>query len=209
MTGSAKFPSGTKLTFVGGVGTVTGANFLLETRAGSRILVDCGLIQGEKAAVDENREPFPYEPSSIQALLITHAHLDHVGRIPKLVKEGFTGPIYSTPETKALAELVLNDAAGIIGNEARQEGKAPLYDANDVARVFPLWKTAPYHQEFKVADDVSAFLKDAGHILGSAMIEVTIGSIPAFLPAQTVRGLPRLPSRSSSPAIWGIRRRLY
>ncbi len=163
-----------KITFCTGVGTVTGANFLLETPAGTHILVDCGLVQGERVANEENHEPFSYDLSRISALFITHAHLDHVGRIPKLVKDGYTGPIYSTPETMALAELVLNDAVGILGMEARQTGAEPLYNLDDVQAVFPLWKTVNYHESFQVTPDVSVFLKDAGHILGSSMIEVTV-----------------------------------
>lgn len=164
------------ITFATGVGTVTGANFLLESSAGSRILIDCGLVQGERVALEENHEDFPYDVASIQALVITHAHLDHVGRIPKLVKAGYSGPIYSTPETRALAELVLNDAVTILSIEAKQEGGEALYGADDVAKVFPLWKTVPYHQEFKVTDDMTIFLKDAGHILGSSMVEVRLNN---------------------------------
>jgi len=171
-----------QITFCSGVGTVTGANFLLESPTSSKILVDCGMVQGERVALDENREPFPYEPASIRALIVTHAHLDHVGRIPKLVREGFKGAIYSTPETKSLAELVLNDAAGIIASEAKQDGKPPLYGSDDVQRVFPLWKTVPYHERLDVTGDISIFLKDAGHILGSAMVEV---SVPASMPIST------------------------
>ncbi|MEK7610037.1 MAG: MBL fold metallo-hydrolase [Patescibacteria group bacterium] len=162
-----------QITFCSGVGTVTGANFLLETGE-SKVLIDCGMIQGEKFAMEENSRPFPYDVNSIDALIITHAHLDHVGRIPKLVKEGYSGPIYSTSETKALAEIVLNDAVGILHINARQEGVDPIYGADDVARVFPLWKTINYHEDFKVTDDISIFLKDAGHILGSAMVEVSV-----------------------------------
>ena len=128
--------SGVRITFAGGVGTVTGANFLLESPIGTKFLIDCGLVQGEKVALPENSEAFPYEPASIQALFITHAHLDHVGRIPKLVREGFKGPIYSTPQTKALAELVLNDAVSIMAAEAMHEGIAPLYGLEDVQKVF-------------------------------------------------------------------------
>lgn len=162
-----------KVTFCSGVGTVTGANFLLET-ARSKILIDCGLVQGERFAAEDNAEPFPYDLGSVDALLITHAHLDHVGRIPKLVKDGYKGPIYSTPQTKALAELVLRDAVGILRSEAGQNGGEPLYGADEVEAVFPLWKAIEYHQTFKVTDDLSVFLKDAGHILGSSMIEVTV-----------------------------------
>src|ERR1043166_8694921 len=106
-----------KLTFCTGVGTVTGANFLLEFE-NSKMLIDCGLVQGERVAMAENQESFPYDLSKIDALVITHAHLDHVGRIPKLVKDGYAGPIYSTPQTRELAELVLNDAVTILEMEA-------------------------------------------------------------------------------------------
>ncbi|MFA6315201.1 MAG: MBL fold metallo-hydrolase [Candidatus Paceibacterota bacterium] len=163
-----------KIKFCGGVGSVTGANFLLEVSDEMKILVDCGLVQGDKVAMKENREPFTYDLSEIKALFITHAHLDHVGRIPKLVKEGYQGPIYSTPETKALAEIVLTDAASILAMEAKQDGEEPLYDISDVEKVFPLWNAIPYHQNFELNDKVSVFFKDAGHILGSAMIEFSI-----------------------------------
>lgn len=162
-----------QITFCSGVGTVTGANFLVETGK-SRILIDCGMVQGEKFALEENAKPFFYEPSSVDALLITHAHLDHVGRIPKLVKEGYQGPIYSTPVTRELAEIVLTDAVGILALEAKQNGTMPLYGIEDVEAVFPLWKTIAYHEEAKITDDISVFPKDAGHILGSAMFEMRI-----------------------------------
>ena len=173
-----------KLTFCTGVGTVTGANFLLEIggangkdiggKAGAKILVDCGMVQGERVAEEENSEAFSYDPASIDVLMITHAHLDHVGRIPKLVKDGFKGVIYSTPQTRDLAELVLNDAVNIIAMEAKQYGYEPLYNTDDVAKVFPLWKTIEYHEEFEIVPNVSVYLKDAGHILGSSMIEITV-----------------------------------
>ncbi len=164
-----------KITFCTGVGTVTGANFLLEV-SGRKILVDCGLVQGEKVALEENHEDFPYDLSTISALFVTHAHLDHVGRIPKLVKDGYRGPIYSTPETRELAELVLTDAVAILAEEARREGLSPLYEEADVRAVFPQWQTIPYHQSFELGEGISVFLKDAGHILGSSMIEITAGN---------------------------------
>jgi len=171
-----------RVMFATGVGTVTGSNFVVQapdgagSTLGAQILVDCGLVQGEKVALDMNRDPFPYKPADIRALIITHAHLDHVGRIPKLVKEGFHGPIYSTPQTRELAELVLNDAVGILQDEARRGGVLPLYELPDVQKVFPLWKTIPYHQAFEPAPGFSVTLKDAGHILGSSMVELTIGA---------------------------------
>ncbi|MFA6294811.1 MAG: MBL fold metallo-hydrolase [Candidatus Paceibacterota bacterium] len=161
-----------KVTFYSGVGTVTGANFLFESPTGTKVLVDCGLVQGDRVVMEENRVAFSYDLSSIDALFITHAHLDHIGRIPKLVKEGYKGPIYSTPETKALAEIILDDAVRILEMEAVQEGLEPLYNIEDVQAIFPLWKTIKYHELFKVSEDLSITFKDAGHILGSAMVEV-------------------------------------
>ena len=163
----------TTLTCCGGVGNATGANFLLKIDKLS-ILVDCGLVQGSSFAMTENRDAFPYNASDIHFLLITHAHMDHIGRIPKLVREGFSGVIYSTPETRELAAIMLEDARGLIEREARESGLSPLYEASDVARALSLWKTVPYHIPFSLSDDVSIYLRDAGHILGSSIIEVSL-----------------------------------
>jgi len=165
------------LTFCSGIGSVTGANFLLEIKnefENKKVLIDCGLIQGEKQAQKENRDDFPYKASEIDMLFITHAHLDHVGRIPKLVKEGFNGVIYSTPETMALAELILQDAVGLLKREATNEGILPLYEEQDMRKAFTLWQTIPYHTEKKFSNDFSVYLKDAGHILGSSIFCFTI-----------------------------------
>src|SRR3989338_10417229 len=102
-----------RITFCGGAGSVTGSNFLLEVD-GKKILVDCGLIQGIKLADDINWEPFIYNPKEIDILCVTHAHVDHLGRVPKLIYEGFRGKIYSTPPTRALAKPMLEDASGIL-----------------------------------------------------------------------------------------------
>lgn len=170
-----------KLTFCGGTGVVTGANFLLETVAPEkpfRILVDCGLVQGEKlcehgVCADANRSPFPYDPKEIDVLLITHSHVDHVGRIGLLVKQGFRGTIYSTPETRRLAEVMMEDCQHVLANSAQREGVLPLYDEKDVAAAFPLWKTIPYHEQHDLSNGFSAYLKDAGHVLGSSIYEIS------------------------------------
>lgn len=161
-----------QVTFCTGVGSVTGANFLLETK-NRKCLVDCGLIQGDRYALQENWRPFGYDVTSIDILFITHAHLDHVGRIPKLIKEGFRGEIYSTPETKSLAELILEDALGLMNKEAQKQQLQPLYAKEDVVRVFEMWKTISYHTETQF-QDFSVYIKDAGHILGSGMFIFTI-----------------------------------
>jgi len=163
-----------KLTFYGGTGTVTGANFLLQTE-NCKILIDCGLVQGHKSAENLNRSEFDYNPEEIDFLIITHAHLDHVGRIPKLVKDGFKGQILSTPETRDLAEFILNDAVRILADEAKREGILPLYEIDHVSATFSLWNNLSYHVKKELKDGVNVYLKDAGHILGSAMIEISRG----------------------------------
>jgi len=160
------------VSFYGGVGTVTGANFLLEG-PNFRGLVDCGLIQGSLTAEAINNEPFAYEADSIDFLFVTHAHIDHIGRIPLLVKSGFNGLIYSTAETREIAELMLLDAARIMDTEARSSGILPSYDSKDVEKAFSLWKEVPYHKETKIRENLSVFLQDAGHILGSSMFLFT------------------------------------
>lgn len=163
---------GVRLSFEGGIGSVTGANFLIETE-NFKALVDCGLIQGTEHAFLENRKEFGYRPEDIDYLFVTHAHLDHVGRIPKLVKEGFKGEIYSTPQTRDLSKLILEDAAGILGKEAAREGVLPLYEAEDVAKSMSFWKETEYHSRRAINDQLDMYLYDAGHVLGSAMIELT------------------------------------
>lgn len=165
-----------KISFFGGTEEVTGSNYLLEIdRDGgkTRILVDCGLFQGSRVSEEKNSESFPYQPSSIDALLVTHAHLDHVGRIPKLVKEGFKGKIYSTYPTKDFAKLMLVDSIGVLSKEAKRDGKnQPIYQEEDVEKAMSLWEAKNYRESFEI-DGINVLFKDAGHILGSAMIEIT------------------------------------
>lgn len=162
-----------KITFCGGAGTVTGANFLLETES-ARILVDCGLLQREAGVNAANAAPFPYDPSSIDALFVTHAHADHIGRIPFLVREGFSGPIYSTAATRDLSALMFDDALGIMEEESRRGGPTPLYEREDAKRALSLWQGKAYHESVGISDFTAEFL-DAGHILGSAMIRFERG----------------------------------
>ena len=164
-----------KIKFAGGAGTATGSNFLLEVGK-LKILIDCGLYQGEKIAEEENRGNFPFDPKSIDFLFITHGHLDHVGRIPKLAKEGFVGTIYSTPATKDIAELVLKDSVGLLTKEATREGLPPIYVESDIDKAMSLWKTRKYHEELIIDSgdvdigNIKVTLFDSGHILGSSMV---------------------------------------
>ncbi len=162
----------TTLGFYGGVGSVTGANFMLDTGKVA-ILVDCGLIQGDKFAATLNSVPFVYNPAEVDVLLVTHAHADHIGRIPKLVKDGFKGPIYSTTATKELSQTMLHDALKVMEYEAQRYGYEPLYQVEDIATAMANWKTVEYEERFSPGDDIEAWYTDAGHILGSGMIHLT------------------------------------
>jgi metallo-beta-lactamase family protein len=164
-----------KVTFYGGAGAVTGSNFLFQTEEGSKVLIDCGLTQGNEELEKRNYQPFEYDPTTIDTLIITHAHLDHIGLIGKLVKEGFKGKIYSTEPTKALAEVMLEDALKIMKENHKRHNKPILYDGSHLTDAFNMWKVIDYHQSFSPAKGIEACLFDAGHILGSAMIRLGYG----------------------------------
>jgi metallo-beta-lactamase family protein len=132
------------------------------------------LIQGSRENFEENLIDFTYDPSTIDYLLVTHSHMDHIGRIPKLVKHGFNGVIYSTLETKEITAFMLDDAQALMAREARERGTEPMYDKEHVTQALGMWKTIEYHEPFNLAPDVLVSYKDAGHILGSAIIEVTL-----------------------------------
>lgn len=161
-----------KLTFCGGAGKVTGSNFLIEGEEG-KVLVDCGIEQGADLVQEHIYGPFPYDVGKIDALVVTHSHLDHVGRIPKLIKDGFKGKIFMTPPTKDLTTLILLDSVGILAEEARRNGRDPLYGPEDVEMAFSLMETLEYHEEKEVAPGISAYLRNTGHILGSASVRLT------------------------------------
>lgn len=158
--------------FYGGVGSVTGANFLLNTGA-LRVLVDCGLEQGGEFSLKKNAEPFSYDPKTVDILIVTHAHADHIGRIPKLIRDGFKGKIYSTVPTKDISAIMLRDAYSIMKHEADVSHEEPLYSEGDIERTLALWHTKSYHETFTLGDDVAVTFDDAGHILGSALVLFT------------------------------------
>jgi len=170
-----------KLEFHGADQNVTGSCHLLEID-NKKILIDCGLYQGGREMDEENSQPFGFDPTSIDYLLLTHAHLDHCGRIPLLAKQGFTGTIITTAASAELARVVLLDAAGLQESEARYKSKKasrhgnkkeiePLYNTIDVLNCFSYFgRSANYNQAIKISDTVQATFIDAGHILGSASI---------------------------------------
>lgn len=162
------------LGFYGGVGSVTGANFMLDTGKVA-ILVDCGLVQGDRFSAEQNAVPFVYNPSDADFLLVTHAHADHIGRIPKLVRDGFAGVIYSTKPTKDLANVMLRDALKVMEYEYERYGYEVLYESGDIDHALSLWKTVDYHEEFELGDGIKVHYTDAGHILGSGMVHLERG----------------------------------
>lgn len=159
-----------KINFYGGVNSITGSNFLLESGV-TKILVDCGLIQEENVCDQDNLLPFPYKANEVKAVLITHAHLDHIGRLPKLIHEGFSGYIYSTLPTKDLAYEILLDCQKVIQDNCSQPEVFKIYNQENINKVFSRWQTINYHQKFDINGLEIEFF-DAGHILGSAFIKI-------------------------------------
>lgn len=158
------------LTFHGATGEVTGANFLLEID-GKKILIDCGMHQGTASEEDKNFTAFAYDPSEIDILFVTHAHQDHIGKIPKLVRDGFAGVIYSTPPTRDIATLMFEDALGLLEDDAKLRHVDAIYDENDIRKAEAMWKGIPYHDPVIVTNDLKVIGYDAGHVLGSTMWE--------------------------------------
>ncbi|MDP3710802.1 MAG: MBL fold metallo-hydrolase [bacterium] len=154
-----------KISFHGGAQDVTGACYLLETGS-LKLLIDCGLFQGGKECEDINFEKFQFDPAGINYLLVTHAHIDHVGRIPKLVREGFRGKILSTKPTRDLARLLLEDSLSLAIRQNDQ-----LFAMEDLERTFTLWSTVDYGFETALGE-AKIKLHNSGHILGSALIEI-------------------------------------
>lgn len=170
-----------RLTFLGGAGTVTGSKYLVET-AKARILVDCGLFQGFKQLRLRNWAPFPVEPRSIDAVVLTHAHLDHTGYLPLLVKNGFRGLVFCTPPTLDLSGLILPDSGHLQERDAeyanrhrfsKHEPALPLYTQEDAERSLRQFRTLSFGSDHEILPGVVAHFRVAGHILGAASVELT------------------------------------
>lgn len=171
-----------KITFQGAAKIVTGSCYLFEVGS-MKFLVDCGMFQGKKETVKRNYDEFRFDPKEIQFVLLTHAHIDHCGLIPKLVKEGFTGTVYTTEATRDLCNIMLEDSANVQREQIEHENKRrlregldprePLYKREDVEKAMELFKTIETGNKFQI-DKIEACFRRAGHILGSSMIEVFV-----------------------------------
>lgn len=170
-----------RLRFLGAAHTVTGSCYMLEVQD-SKILIDCGMFQGSKRIKELNREDFSFDPAELDAVLLTHAHVDHCGLIPKLCKDGFKGPVYATKTTCDLAQIMLPDSAHIQeadtklrnrkGLRSGAEPVNPLYTIEDAMKALQHFRSVSYQEEFPVTDHIRVVYRDAGHIIGSAIIEI-------------------------------------
>lgn len=182
-TRSSTRPS--SLTFLGAARTVTGSRFLVDT-GGTRVLVDCGLFQGARELRRRNWQPFAVDPTRIDAVVLTHAHLDHCGYLPVLVRHGFSGPVHCTPGTAALAEIVLRDAAHLQEEDARHANEhgysahapaLPLFDDADAEKAITLLSTVELGVDTALSGGIGLRLRRAGHILGSAFAELDVDGV--------------------------------
>jgi metallo-beta-lactamase family protein len=183
------------MTFLGAAGTVTGSKFLLETPS-ARMLLDCGLFQGERELRRRNWAPLPVDPASIDCVVITHAHLDHCGYLPVLVRSGFAGPVVCTPSTARLAAIVLRDAAHLQEEDARYANEQgfskhspalPLFDSADAEKASSLITPVPHEQITALPGGLHVRLRRAGHILGSSFAEVTLEGLRLLVSGDTGR----------------------
>lgn len=172
-----------RLQFLGAAQVVTGSSFLLEV-ANRKILIDCGMFQGAKAVRNLNYRDFLYEPSSIDCVLLTHAHIDHCGLIPKLCKQGFKGAIYATKATVDLCKIMLPDSAHIQESDAeianrkgQRVGKKtvePLYTVDEAFEALSQFAPVSYDVDLQITPEVRVVFRDAGHIIGSAILEIYV-----------------------------------
>ncbi|MDN0081957.1 MBL fold metallo-hydrolase [Crenobacter sp. SG2305] len=174
---------GLHLLFLGGTGTVTGSKYLLEIN-GKRFLIDCGLFQGWKLLRLRNWSPFPIDPASLDAVILTHAHLDHSGYLPLLVREGFTGQVYCTSGTRDLCGILLPDSGHLLEEEAsyanarhssKHDPALPLYTEFDAVRCLPQLRACPFDSEIELGQGITLRFRPAGHIVGAAMVDIGIG----------------------------------
>ena len=173
-----------KISFHGAARTVTGSKHLVQLAHGETFLLDCGLFQGLGRDTDAYNASFGFDAKTLDYVILSHAHIDHTGLLPKLAAEGFNGKIYCTPATKALTEILLEDSAMIQRDDAKYKNKRltregmplvePLYTMDDVNLVLPMLQTVEYDKPYKISEHVELMYTDAGHIIGSAAVNLTI-----------------------------------
>ncbi len=162
------------ISFYGAAQTVTGSKHLVTLENGQRILLDCGLVQGKGEKTAESNRSFDFEPENINYLILSHAHIDHSGLIPRLVKLGFTGPIFCTPPTRELCKLLLHDSAQIQESNSNGTPEELLYGEENVEAALQLFKTVPYNETYRIDEDIELLFTDTGHVLGSAAINLKL-----------------------------------
>ena len=162
-----------RLSFHGAVEEVTGSCFLVETKR-AKVLIDAGMKQGERMCVTRSLDPFGFDVTELDAVLVTHAHFDHTGRLPELIKLGYRGPIYMTAPTKALVEIILDDALKIMAENAERCGDPTPYSADHKQLAMSLMQGLGYHTEFEAAPGIKVMFHDAGHILGSSFVSLDL-----------------------------------
>jgi metallo-beta-lactamase family protein len=202
------------LQFLGAAGTVTGSKHLINTRndsshePGMQVLVDCGLFQGQKEWRSRNWEDTPIPAREIDAVILTHAHLDHCGWIPRLVKEGFSGPIYATPPTIDLCSVILADSGHLQEEEARFHNKRnsskhhpalPLYTLQDAEDCMRLFRPVSFHETLQINPKLEFRFVHAGHILGSSMVELSLGDTTTARQLLFTGDIGRVPMQPSTP----------
>jgi metallo-beta-lactamase family protein len=173
-----------KIAFHGAARTVTGSKHLLHIQPNKKLLLDCGMFQGMGQNTDQLNSTWGFDPREVDHLVLSHAHIDHIGLVPKLVKDGFKGRIYCTPATASLARLLLIDSAGIqegdvryVNKQRKKQGKPPiepLYTEEDTEKVFPLFETVPYGELYKIDPQIAVTFTDCGHIIGSSAVHLAI-----------------------------------
>ena len=173
-----------KIAFHGAARTVTGSKHLLTLSNGKKYLLDCGMFQGMGRETDALNRDFGFDPASVDHLILSHAHIDHCGLIPKFVKEGFKGKIFATPATKDLASILMLDSAGIQENDLKFLNKRraaeglpyflPLYTTEDAQKATEHFETVNYDEWFTIDEHVQVMYKDAGHIIGSATVHLKV-----------------------------------
>ena len=198
-----------KLTFHGAAGMVTGSQHELES-GGSRFLLDCGMFQGRRRETEQRNRAFAFDPTAIHAVVLSHAHIDHSGRLPLLVKQGFTGPVYTTPASIDLCRSMLRDTAHIAESDAdfvnrNHPGETPvepLFTMADADATMPLFRPVPYHASIDIGGNLTFESYDAGHILGSASVVLTDGKVRLAFSGDVGRpGLPIIRDPEALPPV--------